>query len=145
MLRSSGRPILPVTSLYQLQPNSPASFLKVSPATESQQHIWTPRNTTSPFYWVEFSSLCLRLFCSVTMMHNLEKECLNVGICVVSLADLQIRNSWPPCSANIVTRLELHIQSLESCSEVCNLLVTLTAIPGGLSWKQRQSQGQARV
>ena len=51
------------------------------------------------------------------MLHNLEKECLHVSICVVSLAVPQIRNSRILPKAGLLnhhteTRLELYLQSL---------------------------------
>lgn len=86
------------------------------------EHSWTPA-TPSPLQRAQFSPLCLWLCCSRTMLHNLEKECLHVSICVVSLAVPQIRNSPAlpsagPLNCHTETSLELHLQSLPvvSCS-----------------------------
>lgn len=46
------------------------------------------------FAKAELSFLCL---CSVTMLHNLEKECLKVNICVVSLAALPNKEFSDSC------------------------------------------------
>lgn len=51
------------------------------------------------------------------MLHNLEKECLHIRMCVVSLAVPQRRNSPTlpsagPLTCHTETSLELHVQSL---------------------------------
>lgn len=85
------------------------------------------------------------------MLPNLEKECLHVSICVVSLAvppkkELSDSPSAGFLNCNTGARLGQHSQSLPVIVwlEVCNL-VTLLTILGCISQKQSQRQGQPSV
>lgn len=80
-----------------------------------------PWATPAPLQRAEFSPLCLWLYCSTATLHNLEKECLHVSFCVVSLTAPQRRNSLTLPNAwllncNSGTRLELHLRKTTSPS-----------------------------